>query len=540
MQQPGTFQPGTVGSPSQKVELAVSCSGLRDRDLASKSDPTCVLLVPREGHPGKWTELGRTEKLIDTLNPRWQTKFVIDYRFEERQLLKFAIYDIDSSRERRLSDHDSLGSLECSLGEVVSGQAGGFTRDLGKGGKIHLLAEELSTSKDIVTLTFEARKLENKDTFGKSDPFLEISRANETGQFTLVHRTEVVDNNLSPTWRPFEKEVRALCNGDYGRVLRLEVFDEDSGGSHDSIGIFETTLQRLLMGPGADNMYDVINEKKRKKKGSKYKNSGMVMLKSVTVETRPSFLDYLQAGLQVNFTVAVDFTGSNGHPDTPQSLHYRDPTGRPNQYVTAIRAVGDIVQDYDSDRMFPALGFGARVPPSLTVSHDFFLTLDPGLPFCAGVEGVIAAYYNSLNIVQLYGPTNFSPVINHVANFAAAHQNAPSNYFVLLILTDGIITDFNDTKQALIKASSLPMSVIIVGVGEEDFSAMEVLDGDKGRLEHCGQRACRDIVQFVEMVRFVSAGGWSKEALARAVLAEVPGQVTHWMRMKGFQPALRG
>ena len=70
------------------------------------------------------------------------------------------------------------------------------------------------------------------------------------------------------------------------------------------------------------------------------------------------------------------------------------------------------------------------------------------------------------------------------------------------------------------------MSVIIVGVGDEDFSAMNILDGDKKGLSHKGRKAERDIVQFVELSRFLSpTGGWSKEALARAVLAEVPGQV---------------
>ena len=33
-----------------------------------------------------------------------------------------------------------------------------------------------------------------------------------------------------------------------------------------------------------------------------------------------------------------------------------------NQYTNAIRAVGDIVQEYDSDKQFPAYGFGAKLP----------------------------------------------------------------------------------------------------------------------------------------------------------------------------------
>ena len=538
----GSFQPGAASSPSSQIEISVRCSNLADRDLTSKSDPTCILLVPKSAQKNDWAEYGRTEKILDSLDPHWQTKFVIDYRFEERQILRFAIYDIDSDRLSKLSDHDSLGHLDCSLGEVVAAQSKGFSKKLSKGsGMIHLQAEELSPNRETVILEFSARKLDNKDFFGKSDPFLEISRANENNQFSVVHRTEVVDNDLNPTWKPFVKEARALCNGDYNRTLKVDVYDMDNDGSHDLIGTFQTNLQRLAKGPGPENLYEVINEKKRQKKGSKYTNSGTVQLKSIRIESNPTFLDFIQSGLQVNFTVAIDFTGSNGNPKSPQSLHYQDPSGRPNQYVTAINSVGGIVQDYDSDKMFPSLGFGARVPPTGMVSHEFFLTLDPARPFCAGVDGIVSAYYNSLNTVQLYGPTNFAPVINHVANFAAAHQAEASNYFVLLILTDGIITDFDDTKRALVGASSLPMSVIIVGIGDEDFAAMDILDGDQHRLQYQGQVAKRDIVQFVEMRKFVSReGGWNKELLAKAVLAEIPGQVTGWMKMKGFVPKVIG
>ena len=52
------------------------------------------------------------------------------------------------------------------------------------------------------------------------------------------------------------------------------------------------------------------------------------------------------AGCQINFTVGIDFTGSNGNPRNPTSLHYIDPH-RPNEYTTALIAVGEICQDYD-------------------------------------------------------------------------------------------------------------------------------------------------------------------------------------------------
>ena len=47
------------------------------------------------------------------------------------------------------------------------------------------------------------------------------------------------------------------------------------------------------------------------------------------------------------------------------------------------------------------------------------------------------------------------------------------NYFVLLIITDGVISDMSETLGAIVTASSLPMSIIIVGVGKYSLSAIK-------------------------------------------------------------------
>ncbi|OXB70171.1 UNVERIFIED_CONTAM: hypothetical protein H355_009905 [Colinus virginianus] len=82
-------------------------------------------------------------------------------------------------------------------------------------------------------------------------------------------------------------------------------------------------------------------------------------------------------------------------------------------------------------------------------------------------------------------------------------------YFILLIITDGEITDLDQTRQAIVNASKLPMSIIIVGVGEADFKAMEFLDGDNGVLKSLtGEPAARDIVQFVPFRQFRNLFRW--------------------------------
>ena len=69
---------------------------------------------------------------------------------------------------------------------------------------------------------------------------------------------------------------------------------------------------------------------------------------------------------------------------------------------------------------------------------------------------------------------------------------------------------------------------------------MNELDSDEKLLSIGGLTAQRDIVQFVEMKKFVSGYGasarWNKEFLAREVLAEIPDQVLGYMKCKNFKP----
>ncbi|XP_067915113.1 copine-8 isoform X1 [Heterodontus francisci] len=501
----GDFDPLHTNIPATKVEITISCRNLLDRDTFSKSDPICVLYLQGIGNK-EWREYGRTEAIDNTLNPDFVRKFLLDYFFEERQNLRFDLYDVDS-KSSNLSEHDFLGQAFCTLGEIVGSQGSRLEKPLvgipgKKCGAIILTAEELSNCHDVVAMQFCANKLDKKDFFGKSDPFLVFYRSNEDGT-----------------------------------TIKVEVYDWERDGSHDFIGEFTTNYRELSRGQSQFNVYEVLNPKKKAKK-KKYINSGTVTLLSFAVETESTFLDYIRGGTQINFTVAIDFTASNGHPAQPTSLHYMNPY-QLNTYAMALKAVGEIIQDYDSDKMFPALGFGAKLPPDGRISHEFALNGNPHNPYCQGIEGVMEAYYRSLKSVQLYGPTNFAPVINHVARYAASVKDG-SQYFVLLILTDGVISDMAQTKESIVNAACFPMSIIIVGVGPAEFDAMEELDGDEIRISSRGRYAERDIVQFVPFRDYVDRTGnhvLSMARLAKDVLAEIPEQFLSYMKSRGIKPS---
>ncbi|XP_066441032.1 copine-4 [Eleutherodactylus coqui] len=527
---------GIFNSPClTKVELRVSCKGILDRDALSKPDP-CVILK-MQSH-GQWFEVDRTEVIRTCINPIFSKIFTVDFYFEEVQRLRFEVHDI-SSNHNGLKDADFLGGMECTLGQIVSQRK--LSKSLLKHGNtagkssITVIAEELSGNDDYVELSFSARKLDDKDFFSKSDPFLETFRMNDDGTQQLVHRTEVVMNNLNPVWKTFKVSVNSLCSGDHDRKLKCIVWDWDSNGKHDFIGEFSSTFKEMRAAmEGRQVQWECINPKYKMKKKN-YKNSGIVILNLCKIHKMHSFLDYIMGGCQIQFTVAIDFTASNGDPRNSCSLHYIHPY-QPNEYLKALVAVGEICQDYDSDKMFPAFGFGARIPPDYKVSHDFAINFNEDNPECAGIQGVVEAYQNCLPKLQLYGPTNIAPIIQKVAKSASeeTHTMEATQYFILLILTDGVITDMADTREAIVHASHLPMSVIIVGVGNADFSDMQMLDGDDGILRSPkGEPVLRDIVQFVPFRNFKHA---SPAALAKSVLAEVPNQVVDYYNGKGIKP----
>lgn len=157
----------------------------------------------------------------------------------------------------------------------------------------------------------------------------------------------------------------------------------------------------------------------------------------------------------------------------------------------------------------------------------------PSQVYVHGVEGVLGAYRQSLSRFALSGPTLFSQIITAAYNLAAGHQDM-SAYTVLLILTDGVIQDMPKTTEAIVAASDMPMSIVIVGVGSADFTNMEVLDGDDVALKtNRGVVAKRDIVQFVEFEKY----GMGQEArLAKEVIAEIPDQILSYAKLRGVNP----
>ncbi|EAX98720.1 Copine family protein [Trichomonas vaginalis G3] len=515
-----------VVNESPIVDIHLSAKNLPKLDIGSQSDPLCVVFIPING---QWVEAARTEVIWDNPNPSWVKIIKTYYIFETNQPLRFCVYDADSEKAD-LSKHDFVGQCETTVQQIVSNFGHDITLDLhdshhnSKRGQLVITGEQAANCTAVATFQLAVRNLKKMHTFSRNNPYIILSKGSESGRLLPSYKSEYCRKCASCTFRQADVSLQSLCNGDQEVPITVSVFNFRSGKVDELIGSFSASLNRLMENQGQE--FEL--------KDTKNKSVGFFKFVTLQIGHRPTFLDYIRSGLQLNLITAIDYTASNGDPRTPNSLHYINPS-MPNQYETCIWSVGSIVCPYDSDQQFPVFGFGCKI--NGTVNHCFPVTFNPQNPNVPSLQDIVGAYRHSLTQVQLSGPTLFAPIITSATQVAQASFAESRTYTILMIITDGIINDMRETIDAIVAASDAPLSIIIIGVGTADFGAMDVLDADDVPLRSSsGVVMKRDIVQFVPFRQFGAQGG---PALAAAVLEEVPRQVDQFCRAHGFVPQLK-
>ncbi|KAL0905266.1 hypothetical protein M5K25_027457 [Dendrobium thyrsiflorum] len=302
-------------------------------------------------------------------------------------------------------------------------------------------------------------------------------RTTEVGPPIPVYKTEVIKNDLNPAWKPIIINLQQVQSKD--TPLNIECCNFNSNGKHDLIDKVVKSLADL-------------------EKLHQHQHGEYLFLPSNTGPNHPNKILKGQLFVQNSQILCITLI-----PQVDQCLSKSNIKQRQKQETKWMRRldVAEILQFHDTDKRFLAWGFGAR-PIDGTISHCF----------------------------NLNGSTHH-PEVNALAGQSLA--NNQHKYFVLLIIADRVITFFQETKDALVKAFDLPLSILIVGVGGADFKEMEILDADIGErlVSTTGQVAMRDIVQFVPM-RDVQS---DESSVVHALLSELPGQLMTFRKGELFR-----
>ena len=252
-----------------------------------------------------------------------------------------------------------------------------------------------------------------------------------------------------------------------------------------------------------------------------------------SIKEEITFLDYINKGVRIGLDIGIDFTGSNKPPEGEDSLHYYGNVDKKNPYERAILSCATIVANYDYDKLFPVYGFGAIIKGlgqrKASMCFNINFRDDPNIKF---VENIMEEYHKCLGKIYFSGPTHFAPIINEIIELIKK-DNYIFDYQILMILTDGMIDDLDETIDKLVEGSFYPLSVIIIGIGDADFSKMEQLDGDEIPLiSRNGIKRQRDLVQFVPFNKYES----DETKLIEEVLEEIPRQVIEYYTLNFLYP----
>jgi hypothetical protein len=218
---------------------------------------------------------------------------------------------------------------------------------------------------------------------------------------------------------------------------------------------------------------------------------GYLSLKKLHFKQVPTFVDYVRrGGTQIHLMAAIDMSWDS------QPFHRKpiDISGQQmNCFEYVIQSLGQILKHYDFQGLYGGFKFGTKTTATNEKTKDSFNFKYKSInPYCDSVEDLIRCYKATLSLVDASTHRDFAPVIQEVLQMIKNFLNG-KHYFVLLIVTAGNNSDNADTLEAIVKASAMPLSIIMVGVGNSNFNALKRLSGDSTCSR--GTRTYRDNVQ---------------------------------------------
>ena len=454
---------------------------------------------------------GFTEKRLKDMNNTisFEQFFAMPYFFERQQLLDFKIFN-----------GSQVETIQTSLGSIMGSRKQTLVKKLQDGSDFSVQGREIKKSNK--TLNVEISVKGNLIGMGLLYTITNLG-TDKNPIATKLYDSETLKtkaDNIS-----FQRcTIPVMFLNPTGKAEENNVSIEIKDVKHKvNLGDYKGPLSRLLTEDSFEIALNHNNKAKIK----------------CNLFTQPSFIGYLRTGMNINLTIGIDFTGSNGTYTDSRSLHYLN--NGMNDYEKAIRSCGDILAYYDDDQLFPVFGFGFKFTSTNSTNlgkynfDNYPINCNISDPNIHLMDNVLKEYRKFITQIQLWGPTNFAPMINDLNNEVKENlkNGLVMHYNILMILTDGQINDMQNTIDALVEASYLPISVIIVGIGGGNFGNMDILDADDNPLyDRRRRKADRDLVQFVPFNDYKN----DPPKLAEQVLEEIPRQVVEYYQHKGIKP----
>lgn len=474
-----------------------------------------------------YKELGETDSLSGNGLIKFTKMILVKYSFQEEQIIKVSAYQ----------DEVVISSVKFTIGSLIGTKTNTLfiplknknnetIGDIGIDGN-HTNKVKVMTTFDIeLTITFPINLSQQDNNKQQKDYFFFYVISNcldgnnwrhiyKSNEFTLTEKKNTFKNT-------FHISSDRLCLCDNTKSIKIEIYELKEQSNEIQHSLTDSVFSEIIHISQLESSKDGLTVTLKP-------NPTITMTSQIKIKYSQremfSFLDYIKSGMQINLITGIDFTSKNLPYNNESSLHYISNT--PNVYEKAITSFGNLLCYYDYDHLFPIYGIGGKKDESQEISYCFPLSSDIKVN---GVKSLINSYKESIKKIIPGDTLRLSDMLNEsLANIKSEIDEGINKYYIILLLINEQCSDLKEMKDVLVKASEYPISIFIVGLGNENYEEIEIVNKEDYLIINTnGDKIKRDNVMFIPIEK--TKGNINE--IVQEMLNEVPRQVEEYYEME--------
>ena len=244
---------------------------------------------------------------------------------------------------------------------------------------------------------------------------------------------------------------------------------------------------------------------------------------SKEIETNTfTLFDFIKSGINLESYIGIDFTDGTEHISNMET----------NQYMQAVAGIRETLFDYVRD--FQVYGYGATINNSNEFNNlEYFnLSLNEN-PILTGYTNIEKAYSEILKKVSFCKSSSLSPLILKIQKIILDRYKLDTyNIIFLLINNSPKKEDFQKCFDAFVDITYLPVSFVIIGIGNTELEDFKKAIMSKNRLSSKDLEKLRNNISFISM----KDCNFNNDILKNKCLKDIPIQIVEYYKINKATP----
>ena len=330
----------------------------------------------------------------------------------------------------------------------------------------------------------------------------------------LVYESEILDNNSLIKFNSISIPLNELASDENLEDNIIEISFKDVQHSTE-LGKYSSNLTKLFE---KENIIDFKGGKKAK-----------------IVSIRKNFyslLDFLENDFHLSTTLFIDFSEidkANTHHEVNNEIVFEK----------LMENFLDVLVSYNEDPFFHIYGFGFD-PKDKTIDYDpDMYPINKKVDSPSVKMNEIKKFYTEFLMAINFGKkkTNLDLIIKKFNTKIKIdiEKYDVSEYNVLLLFTNNDIIDEKEFSNNLIISSSLPISVVVIGLGSGPYTKLENVENNFLNL-----KSDDGIVPQRKCLKFISFKNNSKnfQRTVQKSLVDIPNEMVEYLTINNIEPKI--